>query len=738
MNSESLSSRRSQAAFSLDSPITVIKGISGVRAGALRSLGIESPRDLLAHYPRRYLDMSRVSTCADARISDSCTVVGTVYEVKVKRPKNLVLTEITINDGTGTFIVTCFRQPWWGSKLSRGSRIAVSGTVEFNFGFKRMTNPLIEVIEDPAQEVTGAIVPVHPASEKLPANTMRKLVSAALDMSVGLEDPLPLDLRTRYRLMSRASALRCIHFPRTMDESTAARRRLAYEEVLMLELHLMRSHVAQAARQQAMTHVVDGPCCTALRQAIPFELTSEQQDAVRDILGHMSRPCAMHHMLLGDVGTGKTAVAAFALAAVADSGTQALMMAPTEVLARQYARSLGAWFDAAGISWGVLTGSTDSDARAALLDRLASGELSVLFGTHALIEPEVQPKCCSLVVIDEQQRFGVAQRNALIEKGRAADVLSLTATPIPRSLALATYGDMTLSYLRSKPHEHAATATKVLSYSQIGEAYEAARNALDAGRQVYVVCPLVGQSHSQKDGAAAERRNDSTDSRSSQEGEQYVYASIAIEDVADFQNDDTRAAIEQARFLEQKIFCGYQVGVLHGRMKGPEKQAAMADFAEGRTQVLVATTVIEVGVDVPNATVMVIQDADRFGLAQLHQLRGRVGRGQAAGEVFLVSGSKAPLALERLSAMERISDGFELAEYDLSLRREGDILGNRQHGASTLKLVNVVRDAALIEAAHADARALLDADPDLTQPEHRALRYEVARAFPEQAQRKED
>lgn len=709
-----------------------------MRAGSLRSLGIATLRDLLSHYPRRYIDMSRLVTCAEARISDACTIVASVYDVKVKRPKNLVLTEITINDGTGTLIVTCFRQPWWGQKLSKGSRIAVSGTVEFNFGFKRMTNPLIEVIEDASQEVTGTIVPVHPASEKLPATMMRKLVSAALDMSFGLEDPLPLPLRTRYRLMSRASALRCIHFPQTMQESAMARRRLAYEEVLMLELHLIRSHALQASHADATHHVVDGACVSALRDAVPFELTEEQGVAVADILARMSAPSAMHHMLLGDVGTGKTAVAAFALAAVADTNSQALMMAPTEVLARQYARSLGAWFDMAGVSWDILTGSVGDEDRTRILERLSSGELHVLFGTHALIEPDVKPARCSLVVIDEQQRFGVAQRNALIAKGQAPDVLSLTATPIPRSLALATYGDMSLSYLHCRPHAHAATTTKVLSYAQIGEAYEAAREALDAGRQVYVVCPLVGQSHGKKDEEAAKRRKSSDATRAADEGEQYVYASIAIEDDADYQGDDSHAAIEQARFLAQKIFCGYEVGVLHGRMKSAEKQAAMADFAEGRTQVLVATTVIEVGVDVPNATVMVIQDADRFGLAQLHQLRGRVGRGEAAGEVYLVSGSKAPVALERLSAMERIEDGFELAEYDLSLRREGDILGNRQHGASTLKLVNVVRDAALIEAAHEDARELLASDPDLSHPDHRALRYEVSRAFPELSQRKDD
>ena len=439
----------------------------------------------------------------------------------------------------------------------------------------------------------------------------------------------------------------------------------------------------------------------ALAEAVPFRLTDEQEEAKRDILAALAAPQTANHLLLGDVGTGKTVVAAFALAAAADTGAQALLMAPTEVLARQHGKSLGPLFDAAGISWAVLTGSTPSAEREAVLARVAEGSVDVLIGTHALLEDDVAPRRLSLVVIDEQQRFGVEQRAKLLAKGDAPDALYLTATPIPRSLALALFGNLTLSYLKHRPHDAAQRATFVHQKADRGHAYDAARAALARGEQVYVVCPLIGQDSGERDAKAAD--GGSGGRRREADEEAYEYAAISIE----------------------TVFADYRVELLHGRMPASEKQAVMQRFRDNETQVLVATTVIEVGVDVPNATVMIVEDADRFGLSQLHQLRGRVGRGEKAAEVHLVSASKSDAALTRLSAMVDTDDGFELASYDLSLRREGDILGNRQHGASGLKLVNVMRDGAVIEAAHADAAAILEEDPNLELPAHRALAREV-------------
>ncbi|HIS39608.1 MAG TPA: ATP-dependent DNA helicase RecG [Candidatus Aphodovivens avistercoris] len=722
---------RLAATLALDEPVDRVRLVSPARAQALAGLGIRTVRDLATHFPRRYVDLSEKKTIAQARIGESCTIEGVVHEAKLKRPRpkpgrrgGLTLTEVTLVDDTGVLIVTAFRQPWLAEQLAPGMRMAVAGAVEFNYGYKRMTNPHLERLED-GKAASGMIIPVHPACEKVSAAWMRRLAGNALAAASGALDPLPLDLRAKHRLMSRFAALSCIHFPRTMDEARQARRRLVYEELLLLQLKLIGEGRAREAGQRACAHVADGPAVRALSEALPFPLTADQQAACDAILADMAAPHAMNRMLLGDVGTGKTAVAAFALAAVRDTGTQALFLAPTEVLARQHGKSLGPWLDEAGASWAVLTGSTPAAERAEIVERLASGELSVLIGTHALLEDDVAPARCTLAVIDEQQRFGVEQREKLLGKGQAVDALSLTATPIPRSLALALFGSMELSYLRARPATAAGRDTSVLSKQDKGRAYDAARAALARGEQVYVVCPLVGQSSQERDERAGKR--------AAREGDEdaYVYAAISIEADGDYAGDDVAAAEREAEFLQRTVFADWQVELLCGRMSGAEKQAVMERFRSGGTQVLVATTVIEVGVDVPNATVMIIEDADRFGLSQLHQLRGRVGRGSKRGQVFLVSASRTEAALARLAAMEETDDGLELAAFDLSLRREGDILGNRQSGASSLKLVNVVRDAAVIEAAHADAVALLDEDPRLELPEHRALAREVRLAFGE-------
>ncbi|OUO90704.1 ATP-dependent DNA helicase RecG [Gordonibacter sp. An230] len=716
---------RLAATLALDEPVERVRLVSPSRARALAGLGIKTVRDLVTHFPRRYIDLSAKETVASSVIGESCTIEGVAHEVKLKRPKpRLPLVEIALVDGTGVLVVTCFRQPWLAEQVKPGMRIAVAGKLEFNYGFKRMTNPYLEVLGDEGA-AEGMVIPVHPACEKVSAAWMRRLVGNALSACTGLLDPLPLELRARYRLMSRGTALTCIHFPQTMAEAAEARRRLAYEELLLLELMLMMQARERERGCEPVRHVVDGPRMAALAAALPFELTDEQQRAKEDILSALSAPRPANHLLLGDVGTGKTAVASFALAAAADTGVQALLMAPTEVLARQHGKSLGPLFDAAGMGWAVLVGSTPAAERDDILARLSSGDLDVLIGTHALLEDDVAPRRLGLVVIDEQQRFGVDQRVRLLSKGEAPDALYLTATPIPRTLALALYGGLTLSYLKRRPHGAASRSTKVHRKEDRGRAYDAARAALARGEQVYVVCPLIGQDTGERDAKAAGTRRREADE------EAYEYAAISIEGEGDFEGDDVAAASKEAAYLQSHVFADYRVELLHGRMGANEKQAVMERFRQGETQVLVATTVIEVGVDVPNATVMIVEDADRFGLAQLHQLRGRVGRGEKDAEVHLVSASKSDAALSRLAAMERTDDGFELASFDLSLRREGDILGNRQHGASALKLVNVVRDGRIVEAAHADALSLLEEDPGLDLPEHRALAREVRRTFHE-------
>ena len=711
---------RLKATLAFEAPVTSVRAVSPKRAQALAKLGIETVRDLVGNYPRRYVDMSQVKTVADAQIGETCSMKLRVFEVKLKRPKpRLQLAEVTVVDDTGTLIVTAFRQPWLADQLKPGMMVAVSGKVEFNFGFKRMVNPHIEVLEADGSDFHGMIMPVHPSTGAVKLGMMRRFVINALEDVRGAIDPLPLSIRVKYRLMSKGNALECIHFPHSMAEQAQARRRLAYEEVLMLELMLIREGSRRSDGRAPTRHIIDGRHVAALDAAVPFQLTGEQEQARAEIFAKMAAGKAANHMLLGDVGTGKTIVAAYALAAVADTGTQALFMAPTEILAQQHAAGLGPLLESAGVKSALLTGSTDPSEREVVIERLKTGDLDVLFGTHALIEEGVVCANCSLVVIDEQQRFGVDQRAALIAKGECPDALYLTATPIPRTLALALFGNLSLSYIKQRPRASAPRRTYVHTLADRGIAYDEALAACGRGEQVYVVCPLVGEKREAGDGEA--KRNDEEDD--------YAFERIAIEDEGDMLGANARAAEDEAAFLQEKVFVDYTVGLVHGKLPTAEKHDVMQRFRAGEIHVLVATTVIEVGVDVPNATVMIVEDADRFGLSQLHQLRGRVGRGILPGEVHLISGTKNPVALDRLAAMERTEDGFELASYDLSLRREGDILGNRQHGASALKLVNIVRDGALIEAAHSDAQAILDEDPDLQTEQYRPLAREARAAY---------
>ncbi|MDO4291304.1 MAG: ATP-dependent DNA helicase RecG [Eggerthellaceae bacterium] len=719
---------RVAATLALDEPVSRVRGVSPARARALDALGIATVRDLVNHYPRRYVDWSDVRTVASARIGESCTISGTVHEIKLKRPRpKLVLVEIALVDQTGLLMVTAFRQPWLMDTVEAGAHVAVAGKVEFNYGFKRMTNPYLEVLGDAPAE--GVIIPVHPSCEKITPAWMRRLIGNALDATRGVLDPLPLDLRAKYRLMSRGCALSCIHFPQAMDEAREARRRLAYEELLMLEIFLMQQDAERSRGRTPVEHTTDGARLRALAASLPFDLTDEQARARDEILDLMRAPRVMNHMLLGDVGTGKTVVAAHALAAASDTGGQAFLMAPTEVLARQHSESLAPLFDAAGVTCELLTGSTSAADREAIVERAAAGVIDVLIGTHALLEDDVTVPNLTLAVIDEQQRFGVEQRRRLLAKGHAPDALYLTATPIPRTLALSIFGSLTLSYIKHRPHDNVRRTTHVVSKGDRGRAYDAASAALARGEQVYVVCPLIGKSAEERDAQARAASSGAARDRAFDEEEEQFHPAVAIEGEDDFADDDVAAAAKEAAFLQAKVFCDYEVALLHGSMPASEKRDVMERFRAGEIGVLVATTVIEVGVDVPNATVMIIEDADRFGLSQLHQLRGRVGRGEKEAQVYLVSASKQDSALARLSAMEKTDDGYELAAFDLSLRREGDILGNCQSGASALKLVNVVRDGRIIEAAHADARAIMEVDPLLEEPDHVALGREVRLLF---------
>lgn len=692
--------------------IARLKYVSGAREEALRRLGIETVEDLLCHIPRRYLDFSHAYTIEAAPLGNVCTIVATVDRVREKRPRpRMVVTEVSLVDSTGVMQVAFFKQPWISRDLAVGDRLAVMGTVEFAYGFKQMSSPHFEKLNRGA--ATGSILPVHPVGEGISQAWMRRIVSGALETVASVPDPLPARLRVRRGLMSFARSLRAIHFPSTMGERDFARRRLAYDETLLLQLALRLRNDANLLDVAPVAHVV-GPHVEAMRAALPFALTDEQAHAVDDILGDLA--CGervMNRLLLGDVGTGKTAVALVALAAVADTGTQACVMAPTGVLAQQYAVKCIPLLAEAGIRAALLTGSTPASERAGIVEDVASGAIDVLFGTHAVLSDDVTFRRLSFVVIDEQHRFGVGQRNALRAKGPGADLLVMSATPIPRTLALSVYGDLETSIIRHRPVEGAGISTRVLDEANRDIAYGAIRDAVAAGQRAYVICPLVSE-------------QDDPDE---------------LEDVVGTEDDEqgrARAlpelhAVETEVERIARIFPEATVAALHGRLSAAEKDRVIDEFRTGSIDILVSTTVVEVGVDVPDATVMLIENGERFGLATLHQLRGRVGRGSLPGTCFVISrgagGSKRTVATDRLEALEKTDDGFALAEMDLRLRHEGEILGLRQHGGVTLRFVDLDADADLIEAAHMDAVELLRYAPTLNATATLPLRHRVIERY---------
>ncbi len=660
-------------------PVTRARYVNEERAAQLAKLGITRIGQLLYHRPLRYLDLTHISTLAEVRLGEA-TVVGQVYEVRVRRPRpKLLVTEVALIDDSGVLLGVWFNQPWVKKAFQVGETVAFAGSVKLEYGFNRIVQPFYEKLgdaESPAH--LGRVLPVHPTTEGLSAGWLRRIVAAALDDYGDVPEYLPSAVVEDHGLMPYACALRQLHFPDDLEAAEEARRRLAYGEFFDFQLLMARRGLRERHRGEGTRHLTSGPLIARLRAELPVTLTSDQEVAVTEILADMASPEAMNRLLLGDVGTGKTLVAAFALIAAADSAKQAAMMAPTEVLAQQYAAKLGPQLDALSIRWGLLTSSTSPAERARIQQGLTDGSITVAFGTHALLEDDVSFKALSLVVIDEQHRFGVEQRQALQRKTQAPDVLIMTATPIPRTLALLAYGDLQISYLRTRPIQGAGVATHLIDATKLSEAYAAVREAVAAGHQAYVVCALV----------------------------------------EDSETLDARSVAEEASHLKSEVFRTLSVEILTGKMRPAEKEATMARFRAGEIQVLVATTVIEVGVDVPGATVMIVLDADRFGLAQLHQLRGRVGRGEVSGQVWLVARHASDQARARLRALEEIDDGFRLAELDLEMRGAGELLGSRQSGVPQFAVGDVTLDQDLIVQAHRDVEPWAE---QTTLPESEAL-----------------
>jgi ATP-dependent DNA helicase RecG len=677
----------------LATPLQFLKGVGPQRAKLLTNLGLRTVEDALYYLPVRHEDRSQLTPLRSLKPNDVTTVSGVIRAVSPPpRGRPRVPLSVLLGDGTGFLTCVWFGQAFLERLFQRGQRLLVHGKVQrYRSGPLQMQVKDYEIVEeepgedgDPSDETlhTGRLVPVYGLTRGLRARGMRVLMKRLVDGYVdGLEDPLPEALRTRHRLEPLRDALRAGHFPKTDADQAAARRRLVYDEFLLLQLGLaIRRH--RQGREPGLALNPPGALARRLLASLPFALTAAQERVWREIRTDMAEPYPMNRLLQGDVGSGKTVVAALAILTAVESGYQAALMAPTEILAEQHLMTLTQLLEPLAVPVALLTNAVKGKARQRVLAGVAEGEIGCVIGTHALVQHDVRFRRLGLSVVDEQHRFGVNQRATLKRKGESPDVLVMTATPIPRTLALTIYGDIEESVIYQVHPGRKPVITKARTESARRQIYTFLREQAGAGRQIYVVYPLVEES----------------------------------------EVIDLRAATEMAERLQHEVFPDLRIGLLHGRMTFAEKERVMREFKAGAVHVLVSTTVIEVGIDVPNASVMLVEHAERFGLSQLHQLRGRVGRGPWKSYCILLSGASSEEAKQRLQAMTDTSDGFKIAEADLVLRGPGDFFGTRQSGLPEFRVADLIRDAAALEAARRDAATLVREDPSLVAPAHRALR----------------
>ncbi|WP_242823411.1 ATP-dependent DNA helicase RecG [Thermaerobacter subterraneus] len=703
-------------------PLGRLPGVGRRQAQRLARLGLHTAGDLLWHLPRRYEDRSTWKPIARLVPGEVATVQGVVVAAqRVPTRTRRVVVRVTISDGSGRLDAVFFNQPFRLQQLPPGRPVRLSGRVEAGYRGWQMDHPEVELLEGEGDEPvhTARIVPVYPATEGLHQRWLRQLAWQVVGALAGrVPEILPEELRRQLNLVERAQALRDIHFPPDAEAWQAARRRLAFEEWFVMQVALARVR-SQQQQEPGRAHRPDGPRVARFLAALPFELTPAQRRVLDEIRADMEAPRPMRRLVQGDVGSGKTVIAAWAMVKAVESGAQAALMAPTEILAEQHARRLQQLLAPAGIPVVLLVGSQPAADRERVLQGLATGQWPVVVGTHALIQENVRFRDLGLVIIDEQHRFGVRQRALLQDKGRRPDLLVMTATPIPRTLALTLYGDLDVSVIDQLPPGRQPVRTVWLRGRQRRKAYDLLAARVAAGEQGYVVCPLV-------DDPAAGPAGDGPGSGGQAAGGEGPAPGPggAPEDA------EHKAVTTWAEYVARR-YPRLRVGILHGRMPGPEKERVMRAFERRALDVLVATTVIEVGVDVPNATVMIIEGADRFGLAQLHQLRGRVGRGSKESLCILVADPASAEGRMRLEALCRSQSGFDIAEFDLQLRGPGDFFGTRQHGLPALRIADPVKDAGLLRLAREAARRLLERDPGLDAPAHRSLREEVVARYGE-------
>ena len=668
-----------------DTPVRYLKGVGPKTAERFEKLGILTLSDLLCHYPRRYLDFSKPYSIAEAPADTECVVKAEVFAKPGGRilPGGRRMERITAGDDVSSLEITWFNNPYAAQKLELGQEYYFQGIVTGGMLRRQMVNPQVRT---DAQVKSSPFEAVYPQTEGLTSSAIAKCVRQLLPHAELLPDPLPSEMLKKYRLLSKADAVRAIHCPATEEEAFAARRRLIYEELLVLQLGIGRMKNHGAASTGAPMKKADA---SPFWESLSFSPTGAQRRAVEEILTDMSGETSMNRLLQGDVGSGKTLVAAAAIWACIRAGYQAALLAPTEILTSQHAENLNRLLSPFGMRVALLTGGMKAAARRTTLAAIRDDEADLIVGTHAILSEGVEFARLGLAVVDEQHRFGVRQRGLLAEKAANPHLLVMSATPIPRTLGLLMYGDLDISILDELPPGRKPVKTRCITGKKRADLYGFLDREIDSGRQVYIVCPAIEDA-----------------------------GGNGLNAVKSYYEDIAKAYLPDRR-----------VGLMHGKLKPKEKAEVMDDFKSGRLDALVSTTVIEVGVDVPNATVMVIENAERYGLSALHQLRGRVGRGAAESWCFLVSDNASESVQKRLKFLCSTSDGFAVAQYDLETRGPGDFFGSRQHGLPTLQIADLMNDTRTLHAAQSEAVALLAEDPLLERPEHALLARQVEQMF---------
>jgi len=691
------SPQKTELSIDLEASVTEIKGIGPKRSQALERLGVHSISDLIHLFPRRYDDYSKLKTIDKLQYGEDVTVIGSVKDVSTRtaRGGKMKIVEAVISDKSGSLRVTWFNQPWIANQLSRTRQVVLSGEIEQYLGRLTMNSPDWEPLNADLLH-TNRIVPVYPLTKDISQKWLRKKIYKSVQtLSPLIGDPLPEGLRKEAAVVDSTTAIKNIHFPISEQALQAAKERLAFDEIFMLQMGVLRQKMAWESREGRIFTVSDDWVSKQLAE-LPYQLTGAQQKTLAHIREDLASGVPMNRLLQGDVGSGKTVLAALAMLIITYQGAQAALMAPTSILAEQHLQSLKRILLSEGSPLGeeevrLLIGSTPENEKISIREGLESGKIKVVIGTHALLEDPVNFMNLQLAVIDEQHRFGVEQRGTLRNKGENPHLMVMTATPIPRSLALTIYGDLDISVIDEMPPGRQPVETHVLYPQERERAYTLIRSQLEEGNQAFIIYPLVEESD----------------------------------------KSNQKAAVEEHARLSENVFPNCQVGLLHGQLPPHQKEEVMERFRKQEIQILVSTSVVEVGVDIPNATIMVIEGAHRFGLAQLHQLRGRVGRGEEKAFCLLIPGSEKGIENERLQAMAKTNDGFKLAERDLEQRGPGQFLGTRQSGYSELKMAKIT-DLALIEKARHFAEKVFQEDPHLSQEKHRRLKKAMAKFWAEE------